>query len=91
MPEGEMKEGGNGWDCITQPVPLCRQTQTLSPPPYLMLWICKVSGSVALSEATKLPKGMFSILVTSRGSGKKTGPSLMSSTVTWTVAVELGP
>lgn len=59
--------------------------------PYLMLCICNISGSVALSEATKLPTGMFSILVTVRGSGKKTGPSLMSRTVTWTEVVELGP
>lgn len=59
--------------------------------PYLMLCICNISGSVALSEATKLPTGMFSILVTVRGSGKKTGPSLKSRTVTSTVAVELGP
>ena len=58
---------------------------------YLMLCICNISGSVALSEATKLPTGMFSILLTVRGSGKKTGPSLTSRTVTWTVAVELGP
>lgn len=56
-----------------------------------MLCLCNMSGSVALSEATKLPTGMFSILVTVRGSGKKTGPSLMSSTLMWTVAVELGP
>lgn len=59
--------------------------------PYLMLCVCNMSGSVVLSEATKLPTGMFSILVTVKGSGKKTGPSLMSRTVTWTVAVELGP
>lgn len=58
---------------------------------YLTLCICSMSGSVALSEATKLPKGIFSIRMTVRGSGKKTGPSLMSRTVTWTVAVELGP
>lgn len=48
-----------------------------------------MSGSVALSEATKLPTGMFSIIVTMRGSGKNTGPSFMSNTVTCTVAVEV--
>lgn len=58
---------------------------------YLMLCLCNISGSVALSDATKLPTGTFSIRVTIRGSGKKTGPSLMSSTAMWTVAVELGP
>lgn len=58
---------------------------------YLILCFSNISGSVALSDATKLPTGMFSILVTIRGSGKNTGPSLMSSTLTWTVAVELGP
>lgn len=61
------------------------------PHAYLMLWICRISGSVALSEATKLPIGMFSILLTISGSGKKTGPSLTSRTAMWTVAVELGP
>lgn len=84
-------------DHSLEPEPLTwSQTLTLSHMllprvPYLTLCICNISGSVALSEATKLPTGMFSILVTVRGSGKKTGPSLMSRTVTWTVAVELEP
>lgn len=56
-----------------------------------MLCICSMSGSVALSRATEVPTGIFSILVTIRGSGKKTGPSFISRMVTWTVAVELGP
>lgn len=58
---------------------------------YLMLCFWRMSGSVALREATELPTGMFSILVTIRGSGKKTGPSLTSRTEMWTVVVELGP
>lgn len=73
------------WLCCTFTTKVCLKTA------YLILCFSNISGSVALSDATKLPTGMFSILVTIRGSGKNTGPSLMSSTLTWTVAVELGP
>lgn len=73
------------WLCCTVTTKVCLKTA------YLILCFSNISGSVALSDATKLPTGMFSILVTIRGSGKNTGPSLMSSTLTWTVAVELGP